>query len=473
MQNALLTAMQTGDAFTENGMVTNSASGSPVLDLFFKQGAARGMPAAELLRLFAQAYAADKALTLRALFYNRDVRGGQGERETFRTMFGWLCRNDPAAAKANLANVPFFGRFDDLFAAIGTAVEHDALGFFAAALRAKDGLAGKWAPREGKAEHSYADKLRRHMELSWQDYRKCVVAASHTVEQQMCAKQWFAIDYSKLPSQAALRYRSAFYKRDEARYAAYIALLTENVPEVKINAGAVFPHQISSKILRSSEPLTSLLQAQWNALPNFVAEGSSLLPICDVSSSMDGEPMDVSLGLGMYLAERNKGPFKDAFITFSARPELFTLSGLSLKEKLQKLSVTEWPSNTNLEAVFVVILAAAIRGKVAQEDLPGTVVIFSDMQFDQCMTHPRDSALAMIDRQYAEAGYKRPQVVFWNLRSSNGVPAKATHKGVSLLSGFSPSAMKSLLLKVDVPEPTPMETMLEVLGNTRYDRVVV
>ena len=473
MTNALLIAMQTGDALTENGMVTHSVTGSAVLDLFFKQGAARAMPKAELLRMLAQAYAENTALTLRCLFYNRDVRGGQGERETFRTMFNWLCLNAPWAAKANLPNVPFFGRFDDLFVAIGTAVEHDALGFYAAALRAKDGLAGKWAPREGKSEHNLASALRSQLGLSWQDYRKLIVAASHTVEQQMCAQQWFAIDYSKLPSQAALRYRSAFYKRDEARYAAYIALLVAGVPEVKINAAAVFPHQISRKILSSSEPLTSLLQAQWNALPNYVAEGSSLLPICDVSSSMDGEPMDVSMGLGVYLAERNKGPFKDAFITFSAKPELFTLSGLTLKQKLEHLAGTEWPSNTNLEAVFQIILGAAIKGNVPQAELPGTVIIFSDMQFDQCMSHPHDSAMDMIDRQYAEAGYRRPQVVFWNLRSSNGVPSKADKKGVSLLSGFSPSAMKSLLLKVDVPEPTPLETMLEVLNNTRYDRVVV
>jgi hypothetical protein len=472
-----INALQTKDIFTTNGMPTNSASGSKVLDLFYKQGGGRALSDTELQSAFAEAYGENQLLAVKAAFYNRDVRGGQGERRSFRIFFRYLCEQAPEVANANIPNVPFYGRWDDLFVAVGTQVEDNALAFYAAALLAGDGLAAKWAPREGKADHELANVLRRFMQLSWQDYRKLLAGNSKTIEQLLCAKKYEEIDYSHIPSQAAFRYRKAFLKRDTARYQLYLNRLSAGDVEVKVNAKAVFPHEIVRQFMRYGSPqVAQLLEAQWKALPNFVPDGKRFLPISDVSGSMSGEPMEVSVALGLYLAERNVGPFKDALITFSANPELFVLKAKDLQSRVHQIMSAPWGMNTNVQAVFKLILDKAKAAKLAPEDMPQSLLILSDMQFDKCITGAGDSALEMMDRMYAEAGYKRPNIVFWNLRTSKGVPVKQDARGTALVSGFSPSIMKTLLSGVEVPEapePTPMDVLLETLNSERYERVAL
>lgn len=461
-------AMQTNDTLTENGMVTHSTSGKAVLDLFYKQGGARAVAEAEIAQWFRKAYHEDRALALKCLFYNRDVRGGQGERRSFRVMFRTLCEMDPAMATKNLANVPFYGRFDDLLVAVGTPVQDAALGMFAAALRTGDKLAAKWAPREGKSKSNYANLLRNQLGLDWKSYRKLLSSLSNTVEQRMCAGEWSGINYSHVPSQAAFRYRKAFRKQDKDRYEQYLAKLAAGDVTVKVNAAAVFPHQIVERLYTPD----ALLEAQWKALPNYVQEGASFIPVVDVSGSMCGEPMNVAAGLGLYLAERNVGPFKDALITFSEAPTFQLRNEATLYERVSATRHMPWGMNTNLEAVFKMILQRAKSANVKQEDMPNSILILSDMQFDQCVRTPSAKALDMIEQMYAEAGYNKPQVVFWNLRTSFGVPAKTNTPGVSLVSGFSPSIMKTLLTGVQHREPTPLETMLDTLNQDRYVQVV-
>jgi hypothetical protein len=186
--------------------------------------------------------------------------------------------------------------------------------------------------------------------------------------------------------------------------------------------------------------------------------------------------MNVAVSLGLYLSERNKGPFHNALITFSESPAFQVRDEATLYQRVQATKAMPWGMSTNLEQVFVMILKRAVKAKLAQEDMPATVLILSDMQFNQCVREPTDSALRMIKKQYEEAGYTMPNVVFWNLRTSYGVPAKQNERGVSLVSGFSPSIMKTLLTGVEHPEPippTPMETMLATLNSERYDAVVV
>lgn len=467
-------AMQTNDMLTENGMVTHSTSGKAVLDLFYKQGGARAVSEAEIASWFRKAYAEDRGLALKCLFYNRDVRGGQGERRAFRVMFRTLCEIDSGAAIRNIANVPFYGRFDDLFAALGTPVEDAALGLFAAALRAGDKLAAKWAPREGKSQAAKANLLRQRLGLDWKGYRKLLAGLSQTVETLMCAKEWAGINYSHVPSQAAFRYRKAFRKKDQVRYEEYLMKLAAGDTSVKVNAEAMFPHQLVEQYMYKLYAMPDqLIEAQWKALPNFVQEGASFIPVVDVSGSMTGQPMNVAIGLGMYLAERNVGPFKDAMITFSDKPKFHTCNEPTLQARVRSAMHMDWGMSTNLEAVFAMILKRAKAAKLAPEDMPNSVLILSDMQFNECVTTPSASALDMIERMYREAGYTKPQVVFWNLRTSAGVPAKKNAAGVSLVSGFSPSIMKTLLTGVNTPEPTPYETMLATLNQDRYAQVVI
>jgi hypothetical protein len=253
-------------------------------------------------------------------------------------VFRYLCEQAPDMANANIPNVPFYGRWDDLFVAIGTPTQENVLAFYASALLAGDALAAKWAPREGKADHELADALRKFMQLTWQEYRKLLAGNSKTIEQLLCAKNWSEINYSHVPSQAAYRYRKAFLKRDTVRYQDYLQRLAAGDETVKVNAKAVHPHEIVRQFMGSRTPdVAALLEAQWKALPNFVPEGKRFLPISDVSGSMSGEPMEVSVALGLYLAERNVGPFKDALITFSANPELFVLKAKDLTSRVQQI----------------------------------------------------------------------------------------------------------------------------------------
>lgn len=470
-----ITALTTDDVLTENGMPTHSSAGNAVVDLFFKMGGARALDDATLRRLFAQAFGEDALLATKASFYARDVRGGQGERRAFRVFFKYLCEVAPNVASANLPNVPFYGRWDDLFVAIGTPVEKTALDVYASGLAAGDKLAAKWAPREGKRTHDLANVLRRHMKLSWQDYRKLLAGNTSVVENHMCAREWAAINYSHVPSGAIKKYRKAFYKRDQERYAGWVAELQKS-PEartegVKVNAAAIFPHDIVRAVMQhGSTTERQALEAQWAALPNYMPAGRKVLPVCDVSGSMSGQPMEVCVALGLYCAERNIGPFQNAVMTFSAEPQLHVVTATDLPSRVHQVMSANWDMNTNLEAMFRLVLEKAQAAELVADAMPETILIFSDMQFDSCVRSPSDNALTMIDRMYAAAGYTRPNVVFWNLRTSSGVPVKHTEQGTALVSGFSPSILKQVLSGDNL---TPLSVVLKTLNSERYDRVIV
>jgi len=212
--------------------------------------------------------------------------------------------------------------------------------------------------------------------------------------------------------------------------------------------------------------------AQWDALPNYVGD-ASIMPIVDVSGSMScpaGKSgnvtcMDVSISLGLYLADKNKGVFKDTFLTFSDKPELVTLKG-NIVDKVAQMSKSDWDMSTNLHAAMDKILSVAVKGSVPASDMPAMLLILSDMQFDQCARYD-DSAMQMIERKFADAGYTAPQIVFWNLNSSDNVPVKADKSGAALVSGFSPSIMTSLLA-ADLDQFTPEGIMLKTVMSDRY-----
>lgn len=461
----LFKAITSKDTITENGMATHSTSSNSVMDLFFKMGGwGNKINDSEVLDIFIRAYRQNRLLATKALFYNRDIRGGQGRRNTFRLLFGWLCKNDPEVAIANLQNVPYFGRWDDIFVAMNTPVESAMYDIILSALKSGDKLCAKWMPRENKANGKTAKWLMTAFGLTPRSYRKLLSGNTSVVENIMCNREWSQIDYNHVPSVAVGKYRKAFYRNDLDRFTKWIASLEKGEAGVKINAGAVYPHDIVTKMSRVDGATNKMLEAQWKALPNYMPEGRKILPVCDVSGSMGGTPMDVCISLGLYLSERNNGPFKDGFITFSTTPKLEILSG-TLYERIRQLRTAHWDMSTNLEAVFRLILSKAIAGRVAEEDMPTDILILSDMQFNACVGGL--TAMEMIRVMYTQAGYTMPNVIFWNLRTSSGIPAKYDESGVALVSGFSPSVMTGLLSG----EINPIRVMLNILESDRYSRV--
>ena len=474
----LLAAMQTNDSLTENGMVTNSSSLNHCVNLFFQIGAMRGQDKSRLINAFTKAFGENPLTAMKLLFWARDVRGGAGERQIFRDIIGYLANNRRDVLGKNLNLISEFGRWDDLLVLVGTPLETEALELFANAIKSKNGLASKWAPRpnvSNREKKRWASALRNHLGLSPKEYRKLLVENSNTVEQLMCANEWSAIEYSKLPSKAMSDLMKAFSKHDKERFGAYLESV--NKGETKINAGAVYPYDIV-KNLRFGDK--SGANAQWNALPNYL-EGSKerFLPVVDVSGSMDcaagNNPnvtcMDVAVSLGLYISERNVGPFKDAFVTFSSDPELQVLSG-NLQERFNQLKNAEWGMSTNVEAVFRLILDKAKDSDVFEEEMPTMILIMSDMEFNSGTRGNWSlSAQQMFERMYAEAGYKMPKVVYWNIHSrQDNFPVHFDKVGTCLVSGFSPSLLTNLLSGKDM---SPLSMMLTVVNSERYSVVTV
>lgn len=473
----LVDALRQEDRLTENGMTTNGSSLSAVVDLFYNIGAMRGQDKERLITTFSKAFYQDPTRAIKILFWARDVRGGAGERQIFRDIMGYLVESHPETLKMNLHLIPEFGRWDDLLSLEGTSLQEAAFNLIQAALLDdQDGLCAKWMPRKG----TIAVKLRNHMGLTPKLYRKVLVSLTQVVEQLMCAKRWEDIDFSKLPSVAGARYQKAFWKNAKEQYEAYIGKLQKG--EAKINAGAVYPYDITKSLYRGNADVAT---EQWKALPNYL-EGASdmILPMVDVSGSMStpagGNPnvtcMNVAISLGLYISERNEGPFKDSFLTFSSDPKLQVLSG-SLKDRFQQLVRADWGMNTNIEAAFKLVLDQATKHNVSQDQMPDKILILSDMQFDEATASSRwmgestvsewnPTAQQMIEKMYSDAGYKMPKIVYWNIQSRHGdVPVSFDKMGTALISGFSPAIMTSVL---SAEEFTPVSIMDETILSERY-----
>lgn len=477
-KNAVNNEYNNEETKTTNGMTTNRRTGSAVLDLFGKVGSARKV---DLTKEFMASYAEDIDLTLRLMLWTRDIREGAGERQTFRTLLSKLEEMKPELAGKLIPSIIEVGRWDDLFTykeALNRLAVYKA---FKQAFETKNGLAAKWAPRKGVE----AVALTKYLGISPKAYRKLIVGLSKTVEQQMCAKQFAEINFSQVPSIASARYQKAFGRNAPEQYSAYIRELQKDPKDrtvaVKINAGAIHPHDVVRSISRGN---ASVADEQWKALPNYVGD-AMILPVVDVSGSMgsinsynSGNPLpiEVAVALGLYLSDKNTGPFKDLFMTFSNKPEFVQVKG-TLSQKVAQMSRAHWEMNTNVEAVFTKILELAKRNKLKSEDMPKGVLILSDMQFDVATRinswaggysawNPK--IVDLVKQMYADAGYSMPRLIFWNLNAGyKNTPVKFDENGTALVSGFSPSIMKAVLAN-DLEEYTPYNVMLKTLMSERY-----
>jgi len=446
-------------ARTENGMKAKAHSGNALVDLFYKIGASRGK---SVTADFETAFQEDADLAMKIAFWSRDVRGGAGERQLFRDVLVHLEKLHPATLEAVLPFVSEFGRWDDLLVFKTEKFKHMAYTLIGDALRERNGLCAKWMPRQGPI----AVEIRNFFGMSPKFYRKSLVALTNVVESKMCAKDWDSIEFGKLPSLASARYNKAFAKNAKTSYDAYKARLTAGTD--KVNASAVYPYDVIKTLRHGGDGVVA--DAQWASLPNYIGN-ASVMPLVDVSGSMQCavggnanlECIDIALSLGLYCADKNTGVFKDTFLTFSAKPKAQVVKG-PLSQKMAQMNSSDWGMNTNLHAAFEEILRIAVKGSVAEADMPKTLLILSDMQFDVCVKHD-DSAMQMIKRKYKDSGYAVPTVVFWNLNSKDSVPVKFDKQGTALVSGFSPAVMKGILGGADM---TPYGIMLATVDIDRY-----
>ena len=478
--NTFVNAVVNQSARTANDMKAHQSTANSLTDLFFKIGAMRGQ---NVIPAWTAARAHDTLIASRIALWARDVRGGAGERKIFRDILVDLASADPHRGVALGRKIPELGRWDDFLVFVGTPLEEYAFETIREALEAGNGLCAKWMPRQGEV----AVKLRKHLGWTPKFYRKRLVELTKVVETQMCAKDWDNINFNHVPSVASARYKKAFSRHTE-KYKEWTAALVSTDPEVaktvKVNAGAVYPYDVLRGVVNhfgryDSSNLQHIL-AQWEALPNFVGD-ANILPLVDVSGSMTTPAggynaklksnsgvtcLDVAVSLGLYLADKNKGKFKDTFLTFSSSPQLLYLKG-NILDKVNQMVTSKWEMNTNLHRALDKILLTAIESNVPQSEMPEVLLILSDMQFDQCTTHD-DSAMEMIARKYVDAGYNVPNIVFWNLCAHDNVPVKYDTRGAALVSGFSPSIVKAVL-QAEMDNFTPEAIMMQTIMNPRYD----
>ncbi len=473
---------QMNDTVTLNGAKSYKSTLNKCLDLFGKIGACRN-DIKQAQRLFAFAYAENPETATRILFWARDIRGGQGEREVFRNLFKYLVEENSEIGAKLVSLVPAYGRWDDLLVLENTSAWDTVLGAIQSQLNLDRlnyasgqavSLLAKWLPSinaSSKDSKRLGRKIAEHLGLSEREYRK-VLSNLRThiriVEQAMCSKEWSAIDYSKLPSRAAFMYRKAFAKQDATRYAQYLSAVEKG--EAKINAGTLYPYEIVEQYLYKGARNDKTIDLQWEALPNYM-EGKEFngLVVADVSGSMRGMPMSVSISLAMYIAERNTSEvWKNKFLTFSAQPELQSIVGSTIGSRIENLSRAAWQMNTDLMAVFKTVLDAGMKNDVPAEDMPQKLIIVSDMQFDACCRSNQRTNFEQIQKLYRKAGYEMPSLVFWNVNSYGDVPIKAHDTGTALVSGCSPSILKSVLTDSVI---TPVDTMNETIYTERYDAV--
>lgn len=507
---------------TENGAVALNSTMDACLDAFGSLGAMKNFNEQAIINTFKKAFLEDKATAMKILFYMRDARGGQGMRRVFRVISVWLANNYPEYVVKNLSNFVEFGRWDDILCLLDTDISDSVLLFIKDQMfkdicewydNGSVSLMAKWLP-SGNASSAetkrYAKIISKYLGWSPKAYRKTLTklrAYLDVVETKMSANKWRNIDYSRVPGKASLNYSDAFARHDEERYIDYLTKADN------LNAKSLFPVDIIHNVLQkgvmryynSLEKVSKkdriLLEKMWNSLPNyFDGKEETGICVCDTSGSMFGTPLEVSLSLGIYCADKCRGPFHNHFITFSERPKLVELKGSDICEKVSSIESIN-ACNTDLERVFDLLLDTAIRHNTPDSDMPKKLYIISDMQFDEARGEhnnyyqyhpekaPKQTFMTSMKKKYEKAGYTFPSIVYWNVRqSSNGgmFQEKFDGEDCAIVSGYSASLFKSVIEgtiyeeevddngEVTVRERLdPMTVMMNTLNNPRYERVWV
>jgi Domain of unknown function (DUF2828) len=462
---------------TENSAVALRSTGSNLLDLFSMAGSIRQKDYDEVARMFQAAFGEDKLLATKLMFYARNVRGGLGERETFRKMLRSLALSNPEIVIKNMELIPFFGRYDDLYSLVGTKAEDNMWAHLAWTIRKdmenmKSGkpvtLCAKWLKSvntSSKESIALGRMTAKQFGMTEKQYRKTLSSLRDyikVIERYMSAKDWEDIAYAQVPSRAMKNYRKAFSKHDGDRFGEYIESVKKG--EATIHSGTLYPYDILEAAKLSYRTHFSIdeddvLEAQWKALPNYIKKQVNALVMADTSGSMEGRPMAIALGLAVYFAERNTGPYKDLFLTFSESPRYVTLSGNTLKEKLSHIESIV--ANTDLEKAMDLILKTAISNRVSQDEMPKALIVISDMHFDGATSHVSDGWYGgygsrgtgnvtfheSMKQKFSREGYEMPTIIYWNVdERAPAVQAKAGDNGVILVSGASTSTFKSISL---------------------------
>ena len=473
---------------TENGAVALNTTGDARLDFFGVAGSLRTAEKERITRLFSEAWKVDPLFATKIAFYARDIRGGLGERQTFRTILQYMAVYHPETLRLNLDLIGVYGRYDDMYCLIGTPMEAE---MWAAMKRQFEedrrnqqagnatSLLAKWI----KTADASSEKTRKLGILTAQklgysvyEFKRLVRAMRKQigiVEALMSAGRWDEIRYSAVPSRAMMLYRKAFMKHDADRYGEFVHKAVTGTET--IHSAALYPYDIVEKVMRVTWSSCSFtedetMEAQWRQLPDYVEKGTNALVIADTSGSMYGRPLATSVGLAVYFAERNTGAYHNMFMSFSRTSRIQVLKGTTLAQKLGSINMDDWQINTNLQAAFDHVLEIALRNHVPAEEMPKSQIVIYDMGIDEC-GDKNWTFYEMMARRFRDHGYQIPNIVFWCVASRHDVfHADKTRTGVQLVSGQSATAFRHVLQCVGM---NPVEAMEKIINSERYAAIAV
>lgn len=485
---------------TENGAIGYETSGKELLDMNYQISSMRKMSEEEIQDKFTKVYYENKLLAIKFLFFAGDVRQGIGERRLFRICYKSLSVLNPDAAVALVRLVPEYSRWDNLIYVIENKsslsnklvmssiydtmkkqISEDLEGM-------KNGksisLLAKWLPSistKNPTKRCFRKKFQCYIGWTNEEYRKILSSLRKyldLVEIKMEKGEWDKIKYEDVPSCANLMYNKAFFNHDRERREKYIEAVKNG--EKKINASVLFPHNILQKYYENSKQKMEDIEVLWNNLPDYMNGNGYSISVLDTSGSMfynetkDGIPIGIiAMAIAIYCTQRASGYLKDKIITFSEKPKFLSLNNCeTLFDYYKALKSYSEYANTDIEAVFDLLLITAVRNNLAQEDLPRNIVIESDMEFDECARSHSETISPVlfenIKEKWERRGYKLPRLIFWNIYSrTNTVPIKSNDLGVCLVSGFSPTILKMVLSD----ELDPYKNLVNVLNSERYNPV--
>lgn len=470
--------------YTENGAVAYDRLNGSLVTLFAQIGALRPRSEKEIEDKFASAFNEDNLLATKMLFYAGNIRGGLGERRTFRICLKWLAKNYPSIVEKNIEIIPYYNRWDSLFELVDTSCE-EAMWEFVSFCLEEDlkqmgcgkscSLLAKWLPTETASSvktRKLAKCAIKNIGMTPRQYRKIVSSLREYIrvtERKMSLNEWETIDYSTVPSYAMARYNRAFKKHDEERFSKYIEALNEG--KTKVNASTLYPYDLIKNYMGYSSDTNLLAEQQWKALPNYIQGENNIIVMADVSGSMSGRPMETSVGLAIYFAERATSDYYNLYMTFSREPHfVYIKEGATLREKVRQVQQTDIGYNTNLEKAFDYILNHALKNNVSNEEMPKALVVISDLEIDNYIQSYGLDFVGEMKKKFASYSYTLPLLVLWNVEARNDTFLSQDEK-VLYVSGQSPSTFKNVLSCLN--GKTAYDLMIETLTDKKYDYVVI
>lgn len=458
---------------TENGAasIDQVTFGSDLVAYFFK--ALRDANLEQLREYLRNIWSDSPIDCVKVIFWTRDFRGKsgcKGERKVFLDAMKWLSEEHPQVFEKLLNFVPEYGRWKDLLELWELAPEKITNIFITQLKKDKDemesgksvSLCAKWFPTEKCSldkKFGIYSKVAEKMGVSLRQLRKEYLvplrAKAEVVESII--PEWESINYSHVPAIAMKNLRNAFIRHDEERFQEYLRNVERG--EAKINTGTLYPYEMIKGNIDKT------IEVMWKDFVSKIrAKGTlkNVIPVCDVSGSMHGLPLDVCISLGLLLSEINTGAFANKVITFHDKPTLYTVKGSTLLERVRSLSNAPWGTNTNFQATVELLLQELKKTGSTEQH---TIVVFSDMQFDVADKRYQTNHNIMLQK-FAKEGVPFPRIVYWNLRGNTvDFPTCSWDQNVALVSGFSANTFDLFL---DTPIINPYLIVRKAIDNERY-----